>query len=226
MKIKYIITKEKENHIKCYRETTFLWMKKRKRMLNEKFFMKIAESRILPETHNITFIEYLYYKYSYNMNNKIGDFGCPITVEIDEYSDDFQEEKGKYVGNYTLVASLYDPNSNLIQEMTIKEKTFTGTFKPSKELFRALISLSYSGIFGSARDEDIYLNKIIPNEYKWSCTACGEKFKNLDEFYSHILDKKHKCIMLFKYPYDEELFKIKKVIFKEEIDRILKMFSI
>lgn len=225
MKIKYIIKKEDKNQVRCYRETTFLWMKKRKRMLNEKFFMKIAELQILPEIHNMAFTEYLYYKYSHNIDNKMGDFGCPITVEIDEYSDDIQEEKGKYVGNYTLVASLYDPNSNLIQKMTTNEKTFTETFKPSKELFRALISLSYSGIFGSARDEDIYLNKIIPNEYKWNCTACGEKFKNLDEFYSHILDKKHKCIMLFEYPYDEELSKIKKVIFKEEIDRVLKMFS-
>lgn len=224
MKAKYNIEKISEGTIKCYIETKFLWKTKRKEISINDFFMEIAKLKIMPKIHKMGFVEFLYLKHYYNLKNKMGDFNCPVIVEINDYSDNIKEKDRVYIGEYSFEARLYGPYSEPLCHLEVRENFFE-EFKPSEDFFKALISLAYSGVYGSVRDEEICLNKIIPSEYKWKCTVCSKEFKELDEFFAHILDEKHKCVLLFEYPYDKELNRIKRIIFQEDFDFVLNMFS-
>lgn len=209
---------------KCFR----IFFKKKIKVIPAKFIYDInyCNQELIPNIKNLSLIGFLYGKYKYHLKENTSDFGKSVKFKIDNFYfdkvDSVQLEKLKGINNdnyfwgiLNFSGTMFDLDNNELFKIKQLKSILKVPKMVTKDFLEDLFSLSFSGIYNSARNEEKvmkFFDENIGNSYY--CSVCDKHFSSLDELYSHILESKHKDTILNMFPYDEELKRIKNIIDK------------
>ena len=215
-------------------ETKKSWFgRKRKKKVTETNFFSFSKDElertgsyaIVPHIEKgaikYSILQYLEDKAKFNLKNNLSDFNFRTIWKFKINKEETNSTNGVELKTTIGELNCYDEKGRPVLSPLTMEFTMPITDKggvPSSRTIELLIQNACNGKYQTARDIEEYEYSFMHDmgdtigRNLYYCEECGEEFKNLNEFFYHLIDQEHFDSILTSHKYDKEVLRVKELI--------------